>query len=33
VSYNTGGTRLIKLLCSNCGADGPGGTGLFCNDK
>lgn len=31
VSYKTGGTRLIKLLRSNSGGDGPGGIAFFCN--
>jgi len=30
VSNKTGGTRLIKVFCSNCGGDGPGGISFFC---
>ena len=33
VSYSTGGTRVIKLLCNSSGAGGPGETGLFCNNS
>lgn len=33
VSYRTGGTRVIRIFCSNSGGDGPDGTDFPCNMK
>lgn len=33
VSYKTGGTRVIRLLCNNFEAGGPDGIDFFCNTK